>query len=82
MRGNDEYVDESEGHEEDAEAQDEGITEVTCPYCGEIVEITLDASGGTVQDYVQDCEVCCRPWQVSVHYRNNGSVDVKVEAST
>lgn len=33
---------------------------VTCPYCGEAVEIFLEADlAGTL---VQDCEVCCQPW--------------------
>ena len=37
---------------------------VTCPYCGEEIEIyvELDVRG----NYVQDCEVCCNPWTVSV----------------
>lgn len=81
MRGRDEYQDDHEVSEDDLESSDEGATEVTCPYCGEVVEITLDASGGASQEYVEDCEVCCRPWQVHVHYRNNGSVEVRVEAT-
>ena len=38
--------------------------EVICPYCGEAVAIYLerDVSG----TFVQDCEVCCNPWQVYV----------------
>jgi len=38
--------------------------EVTCPYCGETVEIYLepDVRGR----FVQDCEVCCNPWNVRV----------------
>lgn len=37
---------------------------VTCPYCGEEVEIYLEEdTHGTL---VQDCEVCCNPWQVRV----------------
>lgn len=37
---------------------------VTCPYCGEEIEIyvELDVRGS----YVQDCEVCCNPWTVRV----------------
>ena len=31
-----------------------------CDYCWEQIEITLDASGGEA-DYVEDCQVCCRP---------------------
>ena len=38
--------------------------QVTCPYCGEDVEIYLepDVKGS----FVQDCEVCCNPWRVRV----------------
>jgi hypothetical protein len=38
--------------------------DVTCPYCGEDVEIFLepDVSGSLVQD----CEVCCNPWLVRI----------------
>jgi hypothetical protein len=37
---------------------------VTCPYCGEQVEIYIepDVRGS----FVQDCEVCCNPWRVRV----------------
>jgi len=38
--------------------------EVTCPYCGEEVEIYLEPEVHGV--FVQDCEVCCNPWQVRV----------------
>ncbi len=47
---------------------------VTCPYCGETVTLELDVGGGTCQQYVQDCEVCCRPWQVAVHYTGRSAV--------
>lgn len=39
---------------------------VQCPYCWEEVEITVDASAGRDQQYVEDCSVCCRPWNVRV----------------
>jgi hypothetical protein len=39
---------------------------VTCPYCGEQVEIYLEPD--VMGTLVQDCEVCCRPWQVRVGY--------------
>jgi hypothetical protein len=54
---------------------------VSCPYCGESVEITLDPGSGSHQSYVEDCEVCCRPWNVSVTYHDDGSADVFVDAS-
>lgn len=43
---------------------------VTCPYCGEDVEIYVepDVTGA----FVQDCEVCCNPWRVRVAGRRGG----------
>lgn len=51
--------------------------EVQCPYCGERVEITLepDVHGSMVQD----CEVCCSPWQLTVRRDRHGDPDVQVE---
>lgn len=57
------------------------VSEVHCPYCGEPVEITLDPGSGAQQDYIEDCSVCCRPWNVSVTYHEDGSADVFVDAS-
>ena len=54
---------------------------VVCPYCGQAVEIALDPGSGTHQEYVEDCEVCCRPWNVSVSYLADGSASVDVEAA-
>lgn len=59
---------------------DTGAT-VTCPYCGEQVDIAIDPGSGPRQEYVEDCEVCCRPWQVSVSYGEDGSAEVWVEAA-
>jgi hypothetical protein len=39
---------------------------LSCPYCGEPVELDIDESGGRRQSYVEDCPVCCQPWQVEV----------------
>jgi len=82
MRDRDEGLDDTEGSEDDVDSLDESAVEVTCPYCGEVVEITLDASGGVTQEYVEDCQVCCRPWQVHVSYGTDGSVEVRAEAAT
>jgi hypothetical protein len=41
-------------------------TQVTCPYCGEVVDIYVEPEvHGT---FVQDCEVCCNPWLVRVEF--------------
>lgn len=52
---------------------------VTCPHCGEPNEIALDPGGGAAQDYVEDCQVCCRPWRVLVHYGPDGRADIALE---
>ena len=35
-------------------------TTVQCPYCWEEFNLLVDASVES-QEYVEDCEVCCRP---------------------
>ena len=54
--------------------------EVSCPYCGEVIEIALDPGGGAVQQYVEDCQVCCRPLTLRVRYGRDGTAQVVVEA--
>lgn len=49
-----------------------------CPYCGEEVEVVVDPGGGSHQEYVEDCEVCCQPWQVRVTFDEGGQVQVTV----
>lgn len=49
---------------------------VTCPYCGEQVEIYVESDvRGT---FVQDCEVCCNPWRLRIVGRGDDrSLDVR-----
>ena len=63
----------------DGTADDSGV--VYCPYCGEPSEVSLDAGGGAVQQYVEDCPVCCHPWQLTVRYDASGAATVECEAS-
>ncbi len=51
---------------------------IYCPYCGEAVEIAIDPGGGATQEYVEDCQVCCQPWRVTVRYVGDGSAEVSV----
>jgi hypothetical protein len=39
---------------------------ITCPYCWESIDITLDLSVDE-QQQVEDCSVCCRP--IVIRYR-------------
>jgi hypothetical protein len=42
------------------------------------VTISVDPGGGSSQQYVEDCQVCCNPWQVSVTFiAGVAAVDVK-----
>jgi hypothetical protein len=57
------------GDLEDSSDEDSGIGQgavvvVTCPYCGEEVEIFVEED--VTGSFVQDCEVCCNPWMVRV----------------
>ena len=54
---------------------------VHCPYCGEANEIALDPGSGASQEYVEDCQVCCRPWRVRVTYDADGAGSVTLEAA-
>ncbi|MEX2471424.1 MAG: CPXCG motif-containing cysteine-rich protein [Gemmatimonadota bacterium] len=59
-------------------AELEGALTVWCPYCGEPVELLVDPGGGSAQEYVEDCEVCCRPWRVSLRFARDGSPEAEV----
>ena len=46
----------------------ESDSEFSCPYCGTQQTIRLDASGGSKQQFVSDCEVCCQPILICVAF--------------
>ena len=52
-----------------------------CPYCGEPVELAIDTGGGAHQEYVEDCPVCCRPWQVEARSEAHGGWQVTLSTS-
>jgi hypothetical protein len=66
-----------DNREEDAPAL-ETEADVTCPHCGETMTIALDPGGGRAQEYVEDCQVCCRPWRVRLWYDGAGAADVEL----
>ncbi|WP_136481736.1 CPXCG motif-containing cysteine-rich protein [Cognatitamlana onchidii] len=41
-----------------------------CPYCWETISMLLDTSV-PLQQYVEDCEVCCHPIQIQVAFVNS-----------
>jgi hypothetical protein len=53
--------------------------DVHCPYCGEPLELLVDASEDG-QRYIEDCQVCCRPINVTVTVEGDGSIGVDVRS--
>jgi len=50
---------------------------VSCPHCDEQQLLVVDP--GTQGSFVQDCDVCCRPWQVFVSRDSDGALQVSVD---
>lgn len=50
---------------------------INCPYCGEAISVLIDCSVAE-QDYIEDCEVCCRPIEFEVYAEADGNVSVNV----
>jgi len=42
-----------------------------CTGCGEWVETMVDESGGSRQQYVEDCQVCCQPNFLTVQWNSS-----------
>lgn len=53
---------------------------VQCAFCGESIDILVDCSIAE-QEYVEDCQVCCRPLVLRVSVDDSGLplVDVRYE---
>jgi hypothetical protein len=49
--------------------------DISCPYCGESIEVLVDASAGD-QHYIEDCQVCCRPISLSIQIDAGGEPQV------
>jgi hypothetical protein len=39
-----------------------------CAGCGEWNETVVDRSAGSSQNYIEDCQVCCRPNVLRISY--------------
>jgi hypothetical protein len=48
---------------------------ISCPYCGERIDILIDGSLPE-QEYVEDCQVCCRPIMLRVTVDEDGDAVV------
>jgi len=50
---------------------------VQCPYCGESIEVLIDCSISH-QNYIEDCQVCCRPVIFDVTVGNEGELRIEL----
>jgi len=57
----------------------QSFIDLQCPYCGEWIDLALDPSV-EAQQYVEDCQVCCRPMLVTVRWDDDGAPVVSASA--
>lgn len=50
---------------------------VVCPWCGSEQELEVDPE--TLGKLVQDCAVCCRPWDLEVRRDGDGRLSVALD---
>jgi transcription elongation factor Elf1 len=46
---------------------------IECPHCGETFSLAFEASEGSAE-FIVDCEVCCRPMNVTIRVAD-GEID-------
>jgi hypothetical protein len=51
----------------------EQFVSVQCPYCGERLETRVDLTAGE-REYIEDCEVCCRPIEFGIELEETGAL--------
>jgi transcription elongation factor Elf1 len=50
---------------------------IECPYCGETLEVLIDPVDAG-QQYIEDCQVCCKPINFVVTETMDGDLTVSV----
>jgi len=50
---------------------------IGCPYCAQVIEVLIDNSIPQ-QNYIEDCQVCCRPIIFDVAVDQDGHVMLSV----
>jgi DNA-directed RNA polymerase subunit RPC12/RpoP len=51
---------------------------ISCPYCGESINVSIEQSDMN-QEYIEDCQVCCRPIIFQVQQSDTHSVQLIVK---
>ncbi|MFN7728148.1 MAG: CPXCG motif-containing cysteine-rich protein [Bdellovibrio sp.] len=52
-----------------------------CPYCFEKISMLLDISLEEQQTYIEDCEVCCQPIQITYAVANAKLINFSATAA-
>ncbi|MCS5562835.1 CPXCG motif-containing cysteine-rich protein [Marinobacter qingdaonensis] len=52
---------------------------IQCPYCWETLDVSVDPSVPE-QEYVEDCQVCCRPILIHVSFDDDLTPHVDARA--
>ncbi|MFT6029836.1 MAG: transcription elongation factor Elf1 [Oleiphilaceae bacterium] len=52
---------------------------VYCPYCGEQISVVIEVLDEN-QEYIEDCQVCCRPITFDVMMANDGQASISVRS--
>ena len=52
-----------------------------CPHCGQPLDVYPDPGGGDVQDYIEDCAVCCRPIRFVVKLDPESGDELSIEVT-
>jgi len=54
---------------------------IRCPFCAESMTVLLDPSAGN-QSYIEDCQVCCQPMQISFESDEEGLSNLQVDCAS
>lgn len=51
---------------------------IDCPYCGERIDVVVDASAGG-QRLIEDCQVCCQPIELHADVDDAGGISLRAQ---
>jgi len=52
---------------------------ISCPYCGELIDVLIDVED-VGQEYIEDCQVCCKPIIFVVYSSISGDFSLSVRS--
>ncbi len=50
---------------------------IGCPYCGETIKVLIEPTD-MGQQYIEDCQVCCKPINFTISESMNGELTLSV----